>query len=298
MRRRLLVVPVVALVVCLGGVALTWLTRSGDDRAATVGAGAGSVSATELTLPSPVAPLASSPSSTVPVPAPAVAPLTSTASGPAGNTARGMPVGRGGPVASPALAADAVGRRIGLYANAGDAEPGEWLDNPTWEGLDVVFLVQEGRGDWLHVQFAMRPNQATAWVRAADVRTRQVDYQIVVDVSQLRLVLYRDYRPVFEAPVAVGKGSTPTPIGNFFIDGIVALRDITGPYGSHQLSVAGYSEVYTSFAGGIGQIALHGTNQPNLLGSPVSNGCVRMRNADIAHLASLVPTGTPVQIVA
>lgn len=209
-----------------------------------------------------------------------------------------MAVGRGGPVPSPTLAADALGERVPVFAGPGDAEPGEWLDNPTWEGLDVVFLVHERRGDWLRVQFAMRPNGATAWVRAADVNVRPVDYQIVVDATHLKLTLYQDHRPVFTAPVAVGKGSTPTPIGNFFVDGIVALSDATGPYGSHQVSVAAYSEVHQRFAGGIGQIALHGTNQPSLLGTPVSNGCVRMRNADIARLAGLVPTGTPVQIVA
>lgn len=212
-------------------------------------------------------------------------------------TRNGLDLRLAAPVRSPIRAADAIGSRVALYSRAGEAEPGEWLDNPTWEGLAVVFLVHEQRGDWLRVQVSMRPNQATAWVKASDVKVRPVPYRVVVDVPTLRLTVLRDEKPIFEAPVAVGKGATPTPTGYFFVDGIVALSDTSGPYGSHQVSVAAFSEVYTSFAGGVGQIALHGTNQPNLIGTPVSNGCVRLANADIAQVAALVPTGTPVEII-
>ena len=52
------------------------------------------------------------------------------------------------------------------------------------------------------------------------------------------------------------------------------------------------------FAGGIGQIAIHGWNNPSAMGRNVSNGCVRMNNADIARVAELAPLGTPVSIVA
>ena len=43
-------------------------------------------------------------------------------------------------------------------------------------------------------------------------------------------------------------------------------------------------------------IYLHGTNQEDLVGTPASHGCVRLRNADIAALFEIVPTGTPVTI--
>lgn len=45
-------------------------------------------------------------------------------------------------------------------------------------------------------------------------------------------------------------------------------------------------------------IYIHGTNQEDLIGSPASHGCVRMRNADIAELFREIPEGTPVNIVA
>ena len=52
----------------------------------------------------------------------------------------------------------------------------------------------------------------------------------------------------------------------------------------------------TSFAGGDGQVGIHGTNRPSVLGRDVSHGCIRVRNAVITRLARLVPLGTPVEV--
>ncbi len=41
---------------------------------------------------------------------------------------------------------------------------------------------------------------------------------------------------------------------------------------------------------------IHGTNEADSIGEPVSHGCVRMYNEDIDHLYALVPIGTPVYI--
>jgi hypothetical protein len=41
---------------------------------------------------------------------------------------------------------------------------------------------------------------------------------------------------------------------------------------------------------------IHGTNQETSIGDAVSHGCVRMYNADVAHLYAQVPVGTPVFI--
>lgn len=44
------------------------------------------------------------------------------------------------------------------------------------------------------------------------------------------------------------------------------------------------------------QIAIHGTNFPELLGQPVSAGCIRMSNEDARRLYHEVEVGTPVII--
>jgi lipoprotein-anchoring transpeptidase ErfK/SrfK len=43
-------------------------------------------------------------------------------------------------------------------------------------------------------------------------------------------------------------------------------------------------------------IYIHGTPQENLLGRPVSYGCIRMRSKDVATLADSLPRGTSVTI--
>ena len=43
-------------------------------------------------------------------------------------------------------------------------------------------------------------------------------------------------------------------------------------------------------------VYVHGTHEEDLVGRPVSNGCVRMRNKDIAMLFDRVPVGCPMQI--
>lgn len=201
------------------------------------------------------------------------------------------------PVQPPALVADATGARVSLYSQPGDAEPGDVVDNPTSERLPVVFLVMQEQGDWVQVQVSRRPNEATAWVKAADFTLRTTPYKIVVDSTAHRLTLTDGTSNLVDVPVATGTGGTPTPTGTFFIDGIVRLANTTGPYGAYQLSLAAFSNVLTSFGGGIGQIALHGTNAPGLVGTSVSHGCVRMVNADIVNLAKMVTVGTPVEIL-
>ncbi len=43
-------------------------------------------------------------------------------------------------------------------------------------------------------------------------------------------------------------------------------------------------------------IYIHGTNQEDLIGSPASHGCIRLRNTDMVALHDLIEPGTPVLI--
>ncbi len=47
---------------------------------------------------------------------------------------------------------------------------------------------------------------------------------------------------------------------------------------------------------GGGQYAIHGTNQPGLIGGFVSHGCIRMLNSDITDLFGRVSVGTTVVV--
>ena len=66
--------------------------------------------------------------------------------------------------------------------------------------------------------------------------------------------------------------------------------------GLFSFGLSAHSNVLKRFAGGDGRVGLHGTNQPALIGSNVSHGCIRLRNRAVRRLAKVLPLGTPVYI--
>ncbi|MDQ4097256.1 MAG: L,D-transpeptidase, partial [Actinomycetota bacterium] len=161
----------------------------------------------------PAGPGVAAPPIAAPAPAPEPEPTITLDRG----NGRRLAVGVARPVTSPATIADAVVAQVGLYSAPGGSEPDDWLDNPTWEGLPVVFLVQERQGDWLQVQVSMRPNMATAWIRASDVTLRQTPYHVFIDLASRTLTAYNGQNVVLRADVAPGTDATPTPTGDFFV---------------------------------------------------------------------------------
>jgi lipoprotein-anchoring transpeptidase ErfK/SrfK len=193
------------------------------------------------------------------------------------------------------LVADAAVASVQIFDSPQAAGPGRILANPTIEGMPLVFLVKQNRGEWLKVQLPLRPNESTGWVRAADVSLRSVSNHIIVEVAKRKLSLFSGSQLLMQAPVGVGKAHTPTPPGSFYVD--ISVKNPGGPYGRHMLSVAGFSNVLKNFGRGVGQLAIHGTNSPPSVGQFSSNGCMRLHNEDVVRLAGLAPTGTPVFIL-
>ena len=121
-----------------------------------------------------------------------------------------------------------------------------------------------------------------------------MDGYIRVDRQRLRVTLFRHGRAVFSAPVGVGKASTMTPAGNFYV--MEKLRAINGPiYGPFALGTSAYAPTLSEWPGG-GVVGIHGTNEPGLIPGRPSHGCVRMRNGDVTRLWAMVGVGTPIQI--
>ncbi|WP_186429393.1 L,D-transpeptidase [Clostridium sp. BSD9I1] len=112
---------------------------------------------------------------------------------------------------------------------------------------------------------------------------RQGNYRIVINTKNLTLTLYSGNNVVKTYPVAVGKPSTPTPLGNFKI--VNKAVNPGGPFGVRWMGLS------------IPHYGIHGTNNPASIGTRVSNGCIRMYNKDVLELANTVPIGTPVQII-
>jgi len=162
-----------------------------------------------------------------------------------------------------------------------------------------TFLVAEQQGDWLRVLLPIRPNGSTGWVRAADVATATTTLSVKVELAAHKVTMYEAGSPILETAAVIGASDTPTPPGLYYVTDPVDLRDEPGgAYGAFALGLSGFSEVLYEFAGGPGQLALHGTNRPDQVGQDISNGCVRVPNEVILQIAERVPLGTPVEIVA
>lgn len=189
--------------------------------------------------------------------------------------------------------------RTGLNS-AGVKKTAEGMEfsNPTYNNNPLVVSVLANQGDWLQVDVVDRPNTRTGWVRAADVVLGATDYRIEVDLSTFTLRVYKAADVFLETKVAIGKDSTPTPLGRSYMTEIIKNPSDTGLYGAYILPTSAYSETLDTFDGGLPEIALHGTNQPELLGTKASNGCVRMTNDAVTKIAKAVPAGAPITVYA
>jgi hypothetical protein len=148
---------------------------------------------------------------------------------------------------------------------------------------------------WLQVEVPGRPNGRTGWVpRRALGSLHLIDGYLHVDESKLEATLYRDGKAIFSAPVGVGKASTVTPTGHFYV--MEKLRTINAPiYGPYAIGTSAYAPTLSEWPGG-GIVGIHGTNEPQLIPGRPSHGCVRMRNADVARLWKIIQLGTPIDI--
>jgi lipoprotein-anchoring transpeptidase ErfK/SrfK len=161
-----------------------------------------------------------------------------------------------------------------------------------------TLLVTEQQPGWLKTLLPIRPNGSSGWVRDTDVTLSESPYKIKVDLSDHHLWMWKDGEQVLDTPVVIGRPSTPTPLGIFYITDPVDLRaNPNTAYGAYAIGLSGFSEVLFEFNGGPGQIAIHGTPTPQDVGKDLSNGCVRMPNDMILEIAKVAPLGTPVEIV-
>ncbi|HEU5458363.1 MAG TPA: L,D-transpeptidase, partial [Terracidiphilus sp.] len=142
--------------------------------------------------------------------------------------------------------------------------------------------------------------QSTETTMAKDVRTALAEAgpvrEIVVSLQDRKLALLEDGRLVHVYPVAVGKATTPSPVGSYFIrvrvtnptyyhHGKVIPPGQGNPVGDRwmSLSLPGYG--------------IHGTNEPHSIGKAASHGCIRMGRHDIEDLFGRVRVGDRVVFI-
>jgi len=180
--------------------------------------------------------------------------------------------------------------------------PNPWVVDPSRPDTKVpqVFLVQSGKyvPGWLHVLLPVRPNGSTGWVRYSDTSIQQIAYRVRVELGAHRILVYNGNNVVYQGQVAIGKPSTPTPTGRYYIRVLIQAPNPNTVYGPFAYGLSSHSDVLSNFNGGDGEIGIHGNDDASVLGKSVTHGCIRMDNYEISRLAGLLPLGTPVLIVA
>jgi lipoprotein-anchoring transpeptidase ErfK/SrfK len=160
----------------------------------------------------------------------------------------------------------------------------------------TVLPVLGVEGTWLRVRLPGRPNSHTGWIKSQGTVTHTTAWHLVIKTSTRRVIVYHQGRPIRVFPAVVGKPSTPTPHGEFFIEESIQLKptDVGAPFA---LALSARSDVFQQFMGGPGQVALHGLdNVGGDLGSAESHGCVRLADSAMRWLVYRVGPGVPVTI--
>jgi lipoprotein-anchoring transpeptidase ErfK/SrfK len=162
--------------------------------------------------------------------------------------------------------------------------------------LPVLGYTTVSGRSWAHVRLPGRPNGHKGWIPTDHTRRTSTEWQISIRLSARRVTVYRGGRATRRFSAVVGKPSTPTPRGRFFVEEAVALNssDAGGPFA---LATSARSNVLQEFDGGPGQIALHGTdNLSGALGTAASHGCVRLSTDAITWIARRVGAGAPLTV--
>ena len=149
---------------------------------------------------------------------------------------------------------------------------------------------------WLRVLLPGRPNGNEGWITQQGTVPASTSWHLVISTSVRRVLVYRRGRLLRSFAAVVGKPSTPTPSGRFFVEESVRMPR-GSPGAPFALALSARSNVLQEYRGGPGQIALHGlANLGGTPGTAASHGCIRLADPDIRWLAARIAPGVPVDI--
>ena len=176
------------------------------------------------------------------------------------------------------------------------------ITNPgPFEGSRTLETTGRMNEEFLEVILPIAPNNTTGWIQQSSATLGETETLLIIDISERKAALFIGEDLILEAPVAIGAAQTPTPAVEAIIDTIwdrsTSETFLPFLYGQLLFGLNKHSEALEDFDGKRPALAIHGTDEPELIGSAVSNGCIRMHNSDIALFAEHVTLGTRVSII-
>lgn len=180
--------------------------------------------------------------------------------------------------------ANAIGATVAVSETPGG--PIRWtFDNPIASDGPLVFLLESFQSlDWFRVLLPVRPNGSFGWVRSSEVSLTRHNYRFLVELDAFRISLFDHEKLAFTTEIGVARANAPTPQGIYYTTELLHPTVPNSVYGAYAYGLSGYSDTFTQFNGGPGQLGIHGTNDPGTIGTNVSSGCIRLRNDDITVL--------------
>jgi lipoprotein-anchoring transpeptidase ErfK/SrfK len=138
--------------------------------------------------------------------------------------------------------------------------------------------------------------QQAAEIQTAPVQTAPANRVIVVSLEDKKLALVEDGQVKKIYTVAIGKPSTPSPVGTFTI-----ARRVKNPTYSHNgktIQPGPTNPVGSRWMGlNLKGYGIHGTNEPKSIGKAASHGCIRMAKKDLEEIYAMVSVGDTVELV-
>ena len=121
-------------------------------------------------------------------------------------------------------------------------------------------------------------------------------FSIFVDKAKNILILNKDGEIFKTYTVSTGKNNS-TPVGVFKVEEKM-VKPVWYTVGAVVSPDSKEYELGTRWIGiSVEGYGIHGTSDESTIGSQVTQGCVRMYNADVEELFDIVPSGTEVEIV-
>lgn len=172
----------------------------------------------------------------------------------------------------------------------------------TEDGFPEIYLLLRAHWDdqgreWVQLRIPGRPNGRTGWVLRNALGGFHLTHQLlVVNRARMRMYFYDNGRRIWSAPVGVGKRSTPTPPGHFWIRERFVITDPSNGYYPYAFGTADYSTL-TDWPGG-GVVGIHGPYGASWSQIPgrISHGCIRLHVPSDFWLGAHLHLGTPLWV--
>jgi lipoprotein-anchoring transpeptidase ErfK/SrfK len=163
------------------------------------------------------------------------------------------------------------------------------------EPLKAVVFERSGNGLFGRVSIPYSGSTKTGWIRIAGLGLSTTPYSVHADLSRHSITVKKLHKVIMRFPAATGAAASPTPTGRYFVTDRVEIAP-GGSFGSFAFGLSGIQTNLPAGWSGGDQLAIHGTQDPDSIGTSASAGCLRVSEPALDRLKPLLQVGTPVTV--